>query len=50
MADFLKPVEPDENGEGQSLVARLLWFFGLAIASGSVVALVAYALRGLLFL
>ena len=50
MDDLIRPVGPVEKGEGKSLASRLLWFVGLAIASGTVVAITAYALRGLLFL
>lgn len=50
MADLFRPVAPDEKDEGSSLVRKLLWFAGLAIASGTVVAVTAYILRGLLFL
>lgn len=44
-----EPVAPANDNQAP-LWKRLIWFFGLAIASGAVVAVVAYALRGLLFL
>lgn len=31
------------------MLIRILWFFGLALASAGVVAAVAYALRALIF-
>ncbi len=51
MTDLIEPQGPDETGEDERPLGRqLLWFAGLALASVSVVAVVAYALRGLLFL
>ncbi|MEM5518410.1 hypothetical protein WNY37_15750 [Henriciella sp. AS95] len=48
---LLEPEGPDETGASQRPIGkRLLWFVGLAAASVIVVAVVAYALRGLLFL
>lgn len=51
MTDLIEPQGPDETGEAaRPLWRQLLWFAGLALASVSVVAVVAYVLRGLLFL
>ncbi len=44
-----EPVAPANDNQAP-LWKRLLWFFGLALVSGLVVAHVAYALRGLLFI
>lgn len=43
---------PDDDGRDapHSLLVRLGWFFGLAMASASVVIVTAYVLRGFLFL
>ena len=45
-----KPVGPSENSASNPAWKRLLWFAGIALASGAVVAIVAYGLRGLLFI
>ena len=50
MADQFGPVGPSEEDVSSPVWKRLLWFVGIALASGAVVAIVAYALRGLLFL
>jgi hypothetical protein len=39
---------PPTNTEPGPLWRRLAWFFGIAIASAAMVALVAYGLRALL--
>ena len=39
---------PDTTTEPGPLWKRLLWFFGLAVASGLTVAAVAYGLKALL--
>ena len=44
------PIGPSEDGPSGPAWKRLLWFAGIALASGAVVAIVAYGLRGLLFL
>lgn len=41
---------PEEGAQERSLATRIGWFVGLALASGAVVAVVAYVLRGLLFI
>lgn len=41
---------PDDGVEERSLASKIAWFAGLALASGTVVAVVAYVLRGLLFI
>lgn len=45
-----EPVEPANDNSSGPVWKKLIWFFGLALVSGLVVALVAYALRGLLFI
>ena len=51
MTDLFEPEGPDETGaETRPLGTRLIWFIGIAIASVTVVAVVAYVLRGLLFI
>lgn len=47
---MVSPIGPNETGETKSPVSKLVWFIGIAALSGSIVACVAYALRGLLFL
>lgn len=47
----LKPTGPPEEGaEEPSALSKLAWFFGIALASVTIVATTAYLLRGLLFL
>lgn len=50
MTEHFTPVGPSEDRPSSPAWKRLLWFVGIALASGAVVAIVAYALRGLLFL
>ena len=51
MTDFIEPEGPDEtNRKPRSLARRLGWFFAIAAMSLIVVVVVAYALRGLLFI
>lgn len=48
---FFDPAPPPEEGASKrSLASQFAWFVGLAMASGIVVAIVAYVLRGLLFI
>ena len=46
----IDPVQPGDDNEEAPLGKRLLWFFGIALVSMLVVAVVAYTLRSLLFL
>ena len=49
--DRFGPIGPPEQDDArQPLWRRLLWFVGLATVSVTVVSVVAYALRGLLFI
>lgn len=49
--DRLKPQgPPDENAPDPSVLSKLAWFMGLSLISVTVVAIIAYTLRGLLFL
>jgi len=50
MTDPFEPVGPAEEQPDAPLWKRLAWFFGIALASGAAVAVVAYLLRGALFL
>lgn len=48
----LFPIAPPPEGDSdvkRPLWVRLAWFAGLAVASGTVVAITAYALRAVLF-
>lgn len=47
---FFQPSPPPEGEGPRSPLKQLGWFFGLALASGAVVIVVAYILRGLLFI
>ena len=48
---MIKSIGPSEDQSKNSPAwKQFAWFVGLSIASGAVVAVVAYALRGLLFL
>lgn len=49
MAIMLEPAGPGED-DHQPLGKRLLWFFGIALASMLTVAAVAYTLRAVLFI
>lgn len=44
------PVAPANDNSAGPAWKKLIWFLGIAAASGAAVATVAYALRGLLFL
>lgn len=49
--DWLEPAGPAEPGASRpGSVRQWLWFAGLAVAGAGVVAVTAYALRGLLLL
>lgn len=51
MPDRFEPTPPPDEGAAEKpLGVRLAWFVGLAVVSGGVVAVVAYVLRGVLFL
>lgn len=47
---WLEPAGPAEPGTSRPASRQWLWFAGLAVAGATVVAVTAYALRGLLLL
>jgi len=48
--DLFTPAPPPETGDEPPLGRKLWWFFGLCLAGSGAVAVMAYALRSLLFL